>query len=117
LIDAAVAGKDMAEWREIFRAHEVIWGPVPRTEHVASDRQMEVNGVFPEIEPGLRTVANPLSIEGVEKVKPRMAPEVGEHTVEILESLGYSAKQIGDLLERGVALDGSKNKEAQAIQQ
>jgi crotonobetainyl-CoA:carnitine CoA-transferase CaiB-like acyl-CoA transferase len=107
MIDAVVALKDMAEWTDIFSRHDVIWGPVPRTEEVIADAQMEANGVFAEIEPGLRTVANPLSVAGVEKVKPRMAPKVGQHTVEVLESLGYSQAAIADLLNRGVAMDGS----------
>jgi formyl-CoA transferase len=107
MIDAVVALKDMAEWTDIFSRHDVIWGPVPRTEEVIADAQMEANGVFVEIEPGLRTVANPLSVAGVEKVKPRMAPKVGQHTVEVLESLGYNQAAIADLLNRGVAMDGS----------
>ncbi len=109
MIDAVVAAKDMAEWKEIFRRRDVIWGPVPRTEEVISDPQMEANGVFAEIEPGLRTIANPLTIAGVDKVKPRMAPEVGQHTVEVLESLGYSQPAIADLISRGVAMDGTQS--------
>ena len=116
LIDSVVAEKDMAEWREIFRAHEVIWGAVPRTDQIPADAQMAANGVFPEIEPGLRTVANPLNVEGVDKVKPGMAPGVGEHTVEVLESLGYGAEAIGDLLSRGVAMDGATRNQAQSSQ-
>jgi formyl-CoA transferase len=111
MIDAVVAEKDMAEWKEIFRRHEVIWAPVPRTEQVAHDPQMEANGVFAEIEPGLRTVASPLTVAGVEKVKPRMAPGVGQHTIEVLTSLGYSQDAIGDLLRRGVAMDPSEQKQ------
>jgi crotonobetainyl-CoA:carnitine CoA-transferase CaiB-like acyl-CoA transferase len=109
MIDAVVAAKDMSEWKDIFRRHEVIWGPVPRTDEVIADAQMEANGVFAEIEPGLRTVANPLNIAGVEKVKPRMAPEVGRHTVEVLESLGYGKAAIDDLLQRGAAMDGNQS--------
>ncbi len=107
IIDAAVAQKDMASWTGIFRRNDVIWGPVATTQEAASDPQMEANGVYAEIEPGLRTVANPLTIAGVEKVKPRMAPGVGQHTVEVLRSLGYTDDAIGDLVLRGVALDGS----------
>jgi crotonobetainyl-CoA:carnitine CoA-transferase CaiB-like acyl-CoA transferase len=105
LIDAVVAQRDMAEWKEIFRQHDVIWGPVPRSAHVPEDAQMQANGVFVEVEPGVRTVASPLNVDGFEKVKPRRAPQVGEHTVEILKSLGYSAEAIADLLRRQVAMD------------
>jgi crotonobetainyl-CoA:carnitine CoA-transferase CaiB-like acyl-CoA transferase len=90
----------------------VIWGPVPSTQQAAHDPQMEATGVFEEIEPGLRTVMNPLTISGVEKTKPRMAPAVGEHTVEILRSLHYTEEAIRDLLQRGAALDGSPPKRA-----
>jgi crotonobetainyl-CoA:carnitine CoA-transferase CaiB-like acyl-CoA transferase len=107
IIDAAVARKDMAEWTEIFRVNDVIWGPVPSTQQASSDPQMEANGVFPEIEPGLKTVSNPLTVGGTEKVKPRMAPGVGEHTVEVLQSLGYGDDAIADLVGRGAAMDGA----------
>jgi formyl-CoA transferase len=109
IIDASVGSKDMAEWKEILRSNDVIWGPVPGTEQAARDPQMEVNGVFAEIEPGLRTVANPLTIAGVEKTKPRMAPQVGEHTAQVLLSVGLTEEAIHGMFERGAALDGSKH--------
>ena len=107
LIDATISQKDMAEWRSIFRANEVIWGPVPRSAQLPDDKQMQVNGVFAEAEDGTRTVASPLEVDGVEKAKPRRSPRVGEHTVEILKSLEYSDDAIADLLRRGVAMDHS----------
>lgn len=107
IIDAAVASKDLPEWKEIFRRNDVIWGPVPSTQQAVRDPQMEANGVFAEIEPGLRTVTNPLTVSGGEKVKPRMAPKVGEHTVEVLRAAGYDDAAIRALLERGAAMDGS----------
>jgi len=63
--------------------------------------------VFAEIEPGLKTVSNPLTVGGAEKVKPRMAPGVGEHTVEVLRSLGYGDESIAELVTRGAAMDGT----------
>jgi crotonobetainyl-CoA:carnitine CoA-transferase CaiB-like acyl-CoA transferase len=112
IIDAAVAQKDMLEWKEIFRRNDVIWGPVATTQEAAADPQMEANGVYAEIEPGLRTVSNPLTVAGMKKVKPGMAPAVGQHTVEVLRSLGYTDDAIGELVLRGVAMDGSAVKHA-----
>jgi len=112
IIDAVVAQKDMAEWKEIFRQNDVIWGPVPSTQQVSTDEQMEANGVFAEIEPGVKTVMNPLTFDGVERTKPRMAPEIGEHTVEVLQSIGYSEQAIEDLVHRGVAMDHAWAKRA-----
>ena len=88
IFDAAIARKDSAEWKRIFAAHEVIWSPVPESAEAARDAQMEANGVFVEIEgAGIKTVANPIAVEGVAKVKPRMAPAVGQHSEEILREL------------------------------
>jgi crotonobetainyl-CoA:carnitine CoA-transferase CaiB-like acyl-CoA transferase len=53
-----------------------------------------------------------LTVSGVEKAKPRRAPEVGEHTVEVLKSIGYSGEAIHDLLQSGAALDGSARQAA-----
>jgi len=106
IIDEIVGSKDMREWVHIFRENDVIWGAVPDNADLPSDPQMEANGVFAEISPGLRTVSSPLNFAGVEKVKPSMAPEVGEHTLQILESLGYTQQTIQELIEKGAAMAG-----------
>jgi crotonobetainyl-CoA:carnitine CoA-transferase CaiB-like acyl-CoA transferase len=104
LIDAIVASRDMAEWVEIFRQNDVIWAPVLSTAEAAQDEQLAANGIFAEIAPGLRTVNNPLNFSGVQKIHPAMAPQIGEHTVEVLQSIGYSADAIDSLINRGVAM-------------
>jgi crotonobetainyl-CoA:carnitine CoA-transferase CaiB-like acyl-CoA transferase len=106
IIDQVVASKDMAEWDQIFRLHELTWAAVQSNEEAAQDPQMEANGVFDEIAPGMRTVSSPFQVAGVEKVKPGVAPSVGEHTREILSSLGYSEAEIADLIARGAAMAG-----------
>jgi formyl-CoA transferase len=108
IIDDVVATKDMAEWDRLFRRYEITWAPVQTTEEAARDPQMAANGVFDEIEPGLRTVSSPFQIKGVHKTKPSAAPQVGEHTREVLVSLGYSEAQIADLLHRGAAMAGKQ---------
>jgi crotonobetainyl-CoA:carnitine CoA-transferase CaiB-like acyl-CoA transferase len=106
IIDDIVASRDMAEWDKTFRHYGLTWAPVQSNQEAAQDRQMEANGVFDEIAPGLRTVSSPLLMDGVEKVKPRMAPRAGEHTCEVLRSLGYNETEITAMLESGAAMAG-----------
>jgi crotonobetainyl-CoA:carnitine CoA-transferase CaiB-like acyl-CoA transferase len=104
LIDEAIGKHDLAHWANVFKQHDLVWGPVPAPWEIAADAQPAANGVFAEIEPGLRTVMNPIHVEGVDKVKPRMPPEVGQHTREILLSAGYSDEAISAMIARGAAL-------------
>lgn len=106
IIDEVVATKDMAEWSKIFRSYGLTWAPVLSNQEVAQDPQMEAAGVFDEITPGMRTVSSPFQVEGIKKIKPIMAPKAGEHTLEILSSLGYSETEITAMLQRGAAVAG-----------
>ena len=103
MIDDLVSQKDSAEWKRIFAIHEVIWAPVPDSCQVPDDAQMAANGVFVDIEgSALKTVSNPLTVEGAQKTTPKMAPAVGQHNDEILRELGYDDAQIAALRAAGV---------------
>jgi crotonobetainyl-CoA:carnitine CoA-transferase CaiB-like acyl-CoA transferase len=125
LLDEAIAKHDLAYWTRALKEHDLVWGPVPSPMEVATDPQLEANGVFAEVEPGLhqglnhagaqappvrtrttrlKTVQNPINVEGIEKCAPRMAPEVGQDTREVLRSAGYSDDEIGAMIARGAAL-------------
>jgi crotonobetainyl-CoA:carnitine CoA-transferase CaiB-like acyl-CoA transferase len=108
LFDREFAKADLREWKLRFAEQEVIWGPVPSFTEVVEDEQMQLNGVFTEVvdAPGgpLQTVTNPITVQGAEKVAPRMAPAVGEHSAEILRSLGLSEEAIADMVTRGVTM-------------
>jgi crotonobetainyl-CoA:carnitine CoA-transferase CaiB-like acyl-CoA transferase len=111
ILDRAIGEKDLAELERLFAEYGVIWGPIPTMDRVASDAQMKANGVFTEVEhPQLGripTVNSPLNVEGVIKEEPRMAPEVGEHSREILRSLGYDEAALAELIRRGCTVFGS----------
>jgi crotonobetainyl-CoA:carnitine CoA-transferase CaiB-like acyl-CoA transferase len=47
------------------------------------------------------TVDHPEVIKESPKVAPRVAPELGEHTDQVLEELGFDAAQIDDLRAHG----------------
>ena len=106
LLDDALATKNMAEWQILFDEHHVIWGPIPTIDRVAEDPQMKANGVFAEFDhPALGavpTVNNPINVSSVVKEKPKLAPEIGQHSREILAGLGYEDRAIDDLIRRDV---------------
>ncbi len=103
-IDQILATRDLAEWAAIFKRYDLVWGPVPPPAEVAHDPQMELNGVFADIQPGLKTVQNPINVEGIHKELPRMAPGIGEHTREVLLEIGYDEAEIAAMIARGAAL-------------
>ena len=76
---------------------------MPSAVQLAADLQMEANGVFAQIPDGPRTIQSPLNVDGAEKRQPSRAPDVGEHTVEVLKSLGYDDAAIEALVARGAA--------------
>ena len=45
---------------------------------------------------------SPLHIRGHEKVPPALAPEIGEHTLEVLRAVGIAETEIERLLRAGV---------------
>jgi crotonobetainyl-CoA:carnitine CoA-transferase CaiB-like acyl-CoA transferase len=104
-IDDILAGRSRDEWGEIFDSVGLIWGPVLTLDEVATDPQAEAIGMFPEIEHpergAYRTVRAPMRF-GSADVKPRgPAPEVGQHTREVLEGAGFRPEEIEALLTEG----------------
>ena len=97
--------RELAEWRTIFKRNDVKWAPLPRLDEVVSDPQMRAADAFIKIDyPGIGvfdTVNSPVFVSGVTKRTPTAAPEIGQHTREVLRELGYSESAI-DALERGV---------------
>ena len=52
-------------------------------------------------------MSSPLWIHGEHKRPPTMAPEVGEHTVEVLREFGFAAEEIDNLLRAGAIAQGT----------
>ena len=100
-IDAAIATRDLDDWVPIFKKYDLVWGPVPSAVEVAHDSQAQE--FFTEIAPGLKTIENPLNIEGIEKAKPQMPPSIGQHTREVLTSLGLTTEAIEKMISRSAA--------------
>ena len=54
------------------------------------------------------TVGSPIQIGGQDKVPPTLAPEIGEHTVEVLRAAGVPGEEIERLLRAGVIVQAGR---------
>jgi 2-methylfumaryl-CoA isomerase len=104
-----VLTRTLEEVRAIFDSHDVSWGPYQTfTQLVEEDPRCSADSeMFEDVEqPGIGTYvmpASPLDFSAAERLPPRRAPLLGEHTDEVLtEVLGLSDVEIGRLSDRGV---------------
>ncbi len=107
LLDEVFAERVWQDWQTAFEAHDIAYGLLASYDDVMADPQLEANNVFVDFEHPrfgrLRTVSSPMNVEGVEKVKPKAGPELGQHTSEVLAELGYRQEEIDELIGVGVA--------------
>jgi crotonobetainyl-CoA:carnitine CoA-transferase CaiB-like acyl-CoA transferase len=90
-LDAIFATKSLDEWAAIFREEpDFFWAPVNSMEDLIADPQFQANGGVVEVPDGSSTtsmVATPVDFRGT-PIAPRwMAPELGQHTEEVLAEL------------------------------
>ncbi|MDQ6605524.1 MAG: CoA transferase [Actinomycetota bacterium] len=109
IIKPWTTARTLDEIRAIFDAHDVCWGPYwTFTELVEHDRRCSPeNPMFQEVEqPGIGSYlmpSTPLRFDACERLAPKRAPLLGEHTDEVLaELLGLSDAEIGRLYSDGV---------------
>jgi len=106
ILDEAFTSQPLSHWEEVFGKTRITVGVVQGLEEVVHDEQMLANNILVPIrgtEPEIRTVNSPMQVIGVEKVSPRRAPNVGEHTAEVLLELGFSEEKIEALRASGAA--------------
>ena len=103
ILDEVFARRNLADWRLVLDEVGVTFGIVGTVDEVASDTQMRDCGALVPFEDGKDlTVSTPFLLEGVDKVPPRRAPALGQHSTEILDAGGYSASEIKQLRSNGV---------------
>jgi formyl-CoA transferase len=105
ILDPLFASHPLQHWKRVLDDARVIFGVVQIADEIIHDVQMHENGVFvpltdPEIGAAY-TVNSPIQVGGVDKVPPRRAPRLGEHSAAVLGELGFSPAEVTSLLASG----------------
>ena len=104
-LDAIFATRTRDEWAVIFDTEpDMFWAPVNDIDDVLIDEQVHAAGGFvnvPEAEGDAMRIASPSDFFGTPWAPTSGAPALGEHTREILASIGRTEEQIDALVADG----------------
>jgi crotonobetainyl-CoA:carnitine CoA-transferase CaiB-like acyl-CoA transferase len=96
-LDKIFATKPLDEWAEIFATEpEFFWSPVNTIEDVVADEQFHAAGgivYVPDGESSVPMVATPADFHGTPSAPRSTAPDLGEHTEQVLAELESRQKR------------------------
>jgi len=104
-LDKVFATKTLEEWGEIFDRENVWWAPVNSINDLIKDPVAVEAGAFvdvPSPQGVAKMVASPADFCGTPWAPRGWAPELGQHTEEVLLEMGYDWEQIVAFKERAV---------------
>jgi formyl-CoA transferase len=106
LIEEIFRTRTYAEWVEILGKHKLVWSPVCTPLEVTHDPQAIANEFFVEMDlPGqqkIKVLNNPIKLSKTPADIRCRAPELGEHTAELLAKLGYAPEDVARMKQAGV---------------
>jgi crotonobetainyl-CoA:carnitine CoA-transferase CaiB-like acyl-CoA transferase len=109
-VNAAIAEvtktKPSAHWVELFEEAGVPCGPIYNIDQVLADPQVQHLDIAKPMQTKqlgtFKVVGSAINLTGVPKEIRKPTAAAGEHTDEVLQSVGYSAKEIEQLRSKGV---------------
>ncbi len=106
IFDEVFAGKTREEWIQILGEHGCIFTPIQDIKEVVNDPQVLDNNYMINIEHPtygpLQTMGFPWDLSDTPASWRRKAPELGEHTEEVLLEMGYGIDEVARLRDEGV---------------
>jgi formyl-CoA transferase len=113
LIAECVRDAPTAYWLDKLESADIPSGPVNSLGELPADEHLAAVGMFPKVEHptegSIRIVRAPVKFSGADCALRRPAPNLGEHTREILCEAGLDESEIGDLLARRVAIEAAQS--------
>jgi crotonobetainyl-CoA:carnitine CoA-transferase CaiB-like acyl-CoA transferase len=107
LLDEIFAERTLEEWKKVLAEVEGVWAPVQTPREVWEDPQVVANQHVQEVEAEdgstFKLVAAPLEFNETPSHLTR-APNLGEHTDDVLQEVGLEMDQILDLKIKGAIL-------------
>ncbi len=106
IIDEIFKQRTYEAWTEILGRHKIVWSPVCTPLEVIQDRQALANEFFldwnhPDYG-DIRVLNSPMKLSKTPAGIQSKAPGLGEHTIDILKSLGYTDATIRELKQQGI---------------
>jgi formyl-CoA transferase len=105
ILDELFASQPMSHWQDVFDQGHLTYGVVRAPGEVVKDPQLRENDIVVPIEGAggnlKLTIGSPMQVHDVAKVPAKRAPEIGEHSEEILQELGFDTKEIDGLRTSG----------------
>jgi CoA:oxalate CoA-transferase len=106
IFDEVFAAKNREEWTTILDQHGCIFTPIQDIKDVVDDPQSMANRYMIEIDHPVhgatKTMGFPWDLSETPASWRRKAPELGEHTEEVLLEIGYGKKELAELRKEGV---------------
>jgi len=100
--------KTTAEWLDLLDAADIPVAPMHSPDTLMDDPHLQAVGFFSMIdhpsEGRLCDMAVPGSWSETQPKASRHAPQLGEHSFEVLRELGYGEQQISNMIERGATV-------------
>ncbi len=108
LLDKVLATKTIADWAEIFEKYGLVWEPETSVSEVLADPQVTENSYVAQLN---YPPDNPMKLLNIPiqfsrtTIQPRYpAPELGQHTEEVLIEIGYDWGQISQLKQQKIII-------------
>jgi crotonobetainyl-CoA:carnitine CoA-transferase CaiB-like acyl-CoA transferase len=106
IIEKIFRGKTYEELTQFLGTTDLIWAPVMTALEVTQDEQASVNGFFKEFDHPrhgpFRLVQNPIKLSETPAEINTGAPNLGEHTDQIMKDLGFLEQDIARLRQAGI---------------